>query len=179
MLDRLEECFLPLAGGGGNRYDRLSFQERALDQFLDIIERQGLHLLVDQVFLRQGDEARPNAEKSADLEVFHGLGHDPLVGGHHEKDQVDTGRSGDHVVDEFLVARHIDDAQAQPGGQGQRGEAQFDRDASLLLLFQSVRVDPGEGPHEGGLAVIDMSRGAEDDVLFHRWMVLPHRWPVA
>ena len=46
------------------------------------------------------------------------------------------------------------------------GKPEFDRDPALFLLFQPVRVDPGEGLDEGGLAMIDMAGGSQND-LFH------------
>jgi hypothetical protein len=42
------------------------------------------------------------------------------------------------------------------------GKTQFDRDAATLFFGQAVRVHPRERLHEGGLAVVDMARGAED-----------------
>ena len=43
------------------------------------------------------------------------------------------------------------------------GEAQIDGDATALLFFQAVRVDASEGLYQRGLAVIDVSRRADDD----------------
>src|SRR5437762_1908605 len=45
--------------------------------------------------------------------------------------------------------------------QRQRREPQVDRDAATLLLLPAVGVDPGEGFHQGGLAVVDVPRGAD------------------
>ena len=44
-------------------------------------------------------------------------------------------------------------------------EAQVDGDAAALFFGQTVGVDPGEGPDERGLAMVDMSGGAYDDIL--------------
>src|SRR5690606_41844986 len=41
-------------------------------------------------------------------------------------------------------------------------EPELDGDPPGLLLLQPVRVDPGERPHQGGLAVVDVAGGAED-----------------
>ncbi len=45
------------------------------------------------------------------------------------------------------------------------GEAEIDGDAAALFLFQTVGIDAGEGLDQRGLAVIDMARGAGDDML--------------
>jgi hypothetical protein len=50
--------------------------------------------------------------------VLDGLGHDAVVGGHHQQGVVNAHGAGGHGVDEFLVARHVDDAQHIAVGQG-------------------------------------------------------------
>ena len=92
-----------------------------------------------------------------------GLRHDAVVGGDREEDEVDAVRAGEHVADEALVPGHVDDAGARAAGEVQVGEAQVDRDAALLLLLQAVGVLTGERADERGLAVIDVTRGADDD----------------
>ena len=49
-------------------------------------------------------------------------------------------------------------------GERQMGKSQFDGDPALLLLLQTVGIDAGEGLDESGLAVVDMARGADDQV---------------
>jgi hypothetical protein len=99
--------------------------------------------------------------------VLTGLGHDPLVGGHHQHHQVHAADAGHHGAHEALVPRHVDDAELEAGLRHlQVGEAQLDGDAPGLLLLEAVRVDAGEGSNQGGLAVVDVAGGAEDEV-FH------------
>jgi len=100
--------------------------------------------------------------------VLDRLGHDALVGGDHEKHQVDPGGARHHVLDELLVPRHVDDPEGAAALQGEGREAQLDRDAALLLLLEAVRVHAGQGLDERGLPVIDVAGGAENDVL-HEW----------
>ena len=47
------------------------------------------------------------------------------------------------------------------------GEAKLDGDAALFFLRETVRVGAGEGLDEGGLAVVDMTCGADDVVAGH------------
>ena len=51
-----------------------------------------------------------------------------------------------------------------PSPELEMGEADVDGDAPLLLLLEAVGVDPGERQDQAGLAVIDVARGADDDV---------------
>ena len=44
-------------------------------------------------------------------------------------------------------------------------ESDIDGDAAALFFFQPVRVDAGQGLHQRGLAVVDVPRRADDDVL--------------
>ena len=38
--------------------------------------------------------------------------------------------------------------------------------AALLFFFETIGIDAGECPDQGGLAVVDMAGGSDDDV-FH------------
>ena len=68
---------------------------------------------IDEVALGQGDDAVPQAEQAEDFEVLARLRHDRIVGGDDEHGQVDAGGAGEHVLDEALVAGHVDDAEAE------------------------------------------------------------------
>ena len=46
------------------------------------------------------------------------------------------------------------------------GKTKLDGDPSQLLLFEPVGVDAGQSPDEGGLTVVDVAGGAENN-LFH------------
>jgi len=65
----------------------------------------------------------------------------------------------------------INDAQVLTAGQVYVGKPQLDRDAPFFFLFQAVRVDACDRFHEGGLAVVDVPGGAQDD-LFQRFTLL-------
>jgi len=65
----------------------------------------------------------------------------------------------------------IHDAQVLTAGQVYVGKPQLDRDAPFFFLFQAVRVDACDRLHEGGLAVVDVPGGAQDD-LFQRFTLL-------
>src|SRR5262249_18601707 len=95
-------------------------------------------------------------------EVLLGLGHDTVVGGDGEEDQVHAVRAGQHVADEALVSRHVDDPGARAVRAVEPGEPEVDRDAARLLLPQPVGVLSGEGEDERRLAVVDVPRGADD-----------------
>ena len=102
-------------------------------------------------------------EQLDDAQVLARLGHDPVVGRHHQQKEVDAGGAGHHGLDETLVTGHVHDAQPAAAGEGQLGEAQLDADAPLLLLLEPVGVAAGEGLDERGLAVVDVSGGAQGE----------------
>ena len=68
---------------------------------------------IDQVGLGERDDAARDAEQAADIEVLARLRLDGFVGGDHEQHQVDAADAGEHVLDEALVAGHVDEAEAQ------------------------------------------------------------------
>ena len=142
-----------------------AFEERAGDQLFGFEADEAEEVVVDQVGLGEGDDAAGDAEQAADIEMLARLRLDRFVGGDHEEHQVDAADAGQHVLDEALVAGDVDEAEAQGGGELEVGEAEVDGDAAALFLFEAVGVDAGEGFDERGLAVIDVSGGADDDVL--------------
>jgi hypothetical protein len=90
------------------------------------------------------------------------LRHRPVVGGHHQQHVVDAGGAGQHVVDQFFVARHVDEAQHGSVGQRRIGVTEVERDAARLLFRQAVGIDAGERLHQRGLAVVDVTRSADN-----------------
>ncbi len=107
-----------------------------------------------------------HVQEVEDGQVLAGLGHHALVGGDDQQGQVDAAHAGQHVLDEALVAGHVDDADLLAAGQAQPGEAEVDGHLPLLLLLEAVGVDAGEGLHQGRLAVVDVAGGADDVHLF-------------
>ena len=111
----------------------------------------------DRVSLRDGDDAALDAQHAKDGEVLVRLRACALAGVDDEEEEVDPGRAGDHVADEPLVTRDVDEGDPPAVGQVERRISEVDRDPALLLLGQAVRVLPGQGPDEPGLAVVDVA----------------------
>ena len=162
---RLPQFLQPRARYRADRHHGRAFQERAGHQFFHLGSHQRENVVIHQVGLGERDHAARNPEQPADIEVLAGLRLDGFVGRDDEQHQVDSAHAGEHVLDEALVAGHVHEAQPQSGRQLQVGEAQIDGDAAALLFLEAVRVDAGERLDQGGLAVIDVPGGADDDVL--------------
>ncbi len=92
-----------------------------------------------------------------------GLRHHALVGRHDEQCPINPGRPGDHGVDQPLVPGDVHEVELEVG-LGQLREAEVDGDPPLALLREPVTVGAGEGLDERGLAVVDVTGGAEDDM---------------
>jgi hypothetical protein len=162
--DRALQVLDPGPGPGRHRDDLGVFQRRTPRHLPDVRCRDFDELRRDAVRLRHRDDAAPDAEHPHDLEVLAGLGHDRLVRRHDEQDRVDAARTGEHVANEALVARNVDEGDAHSVPLRVR-EAQVDGDAAPLLLGQAIGVDPGERLHERGLAVIDVTRRADEEAI--------------
>ncbi len=104
-------------------------------------------------------------EQAAYIEMFASLRHDRFIRGDYQQNEIDTGNSGEHIFNESLVAGNIDEAEAETRGELQVSETQIDGNAPALFFFQAIRVDSGQRLNQSGLAVIDMSSRADDDVL--------------
>src|SRR5205814_1679523 len=117
-------------------------------------------------------------QQPADVEMLACLRHDRFVCGHDEDDEIDAADAGKHVLDEALVAGHVDERDVDIADREVR-ETEIDRDAAGFLFLQPIRIGTGERLHERALAVIDVTGGADDD-RFHlaSWLpspVLPTR----
>src|SRR5260370_19265141 len=60
------------------------------------------------------------------------------------------------------MARHVDESKLTPIAQVRVGVAEIDGDAARLLFLQAIGIDAGERLHQRGLAVVDMTCGADD-----------------
>src|SRR5208282_3550117 len=156
---------LPRHGRDGD--DGRALEEPALGQLFHLFRHELDHVIVHEVFLCDGHDAPLYTQKLADVHVLPGLGHDRLVGSDHEEHHVDAPCPRHHVLDEPLVAGHIDNAHEHVVPEAIEGKAQLDGDAPLLLFLEPVTVDAGEGLDEGRLPVIDMP-GRSDDYSLHR-----------
>jgi len=157
------------AGEARQRQDRRVLEERAHDRLAHVLGRQLDHRGVDRVDLRQRDQTALQSEQRHDRQVLARLRHDAVVGRDHQDDDVDARRAGDHVLDELLVPRHVDDADRASVRQLEARETDVDRHPPLLLLAQAVGVDSRQRLDERRLAVVDVAGRADDDGLdLHR-----------
>ena len=122
-------------------------------------------LLIHHIGLGDDHHTVPDAQQGQNIQMLHGLGHEALVRRHHQHGKVDAAGTGQHILDEFLVARHVDNAGLRMIVKLDMGKAQLDGNAPLFLLDKAVSVDTGQGLDEHGLAVVHMTGGADDDVL--------------
>jgi hypothetical protein len=160
--DRAAQSLQPSARRRRHRNDRCGRERRAVERHADLVDDGPYARLVDQVDLRDRDQPARHPEQMEDVEVLLGLRHDAVVRRDDEQRHVDAVRPSEHVADEALVPGDVDDAGPLAAGEIEMREAEVDRDAALLLLLQAIRVLPGEGAHQRGLPVIDVSGRADD-----------------
>ena len=94
--------------------------------------------------------------------MLDGLWLDAFVRRDDEHHQANAAESGERVVHEALVPRHVDEADLQVVLDAVR-EAQIDGDSTRLLFLPAVAVDAGERRDERRLTVIDVAGGADDE----------------
>ncbi len=143
---------------------------------LDLVPAHLEQLPLHEIRLRERDHAAPHPEHLEDAQVLAGLRHHPFVGGHDQQRAVDPRRPGDHGVHETLVPGDVDERELDlPRRVRERREPEHERDAAPLLLGQAVAVDAGQGLDQRGLAVVDVTGGAEDDGA-HAPILAGRRW---
>jgi hypothetical protein len=158
LLQLVNSLPRPRADGDGRR----GFEERAGDQLRRLKPDEFEQLFVHRVRLGEHDETRGDAEQAADVEVLARLRHHALVGRDDERDEVESVRAGQHVLDETLVAGHVHEPDAHVA-QVKLGEPEVDGDAAPLLFGQAVGVHARERAHQSRLPVVDVAGRADDD----------------
>ena len=81
---------------------------------LRLLERQLARLLVHRVHLRERDDAVLDPQQPDDRQVLGRLGPRSFAHVDDEQEEVDPGGAGDHVTNEALVARDVDEESERP-----------------------------------------------------------------
>ena len=151
----------------GDNWRAAGIEKRSAHEIFNLHAHDAERVFVHHVGLGNHDDAARDGEQPADFEMLAGLRLDGFVGGDDHQHQVHAAHAGQHVADKALVARHVDEAQPDFFSAGRRqfkvGEAEIDGDAAALLFFQTVGINAGQGFDQRGLAVVDVSGGADDD----------------
>ena len=101
------------------------------------------------------------------------LPHPAVISRDDKEREINRADARDHVPDEILMAGNVDDAcvnrLAIRRGQIQFGETELNRDFPRFFFRQAVRISSGQRFYECALAVIDVARRGDDEMLFcHR-----------
>ena len=145
-----------------HRHDLRALERGRGEQRLDLGHALQQLVVVGEIGLGQRHDAAVEAEQVDDLQMLDGLRLDALGRRDDQQGGVDAGGAGQHVVHEALVARHVDETELPAVAQVAVGVAEIDGDAARLLLLEAVGIDAGQRLHQRRLAVIDMTRGADD-----------------
>ena len=113
---------------------RGALKERSGDEFVHFEPHEFQQLGIGQIGFGERDHARFNAEHAADFKMLARLRLDRFQGGDNEQHQIDAGRACEHIAHETLMARDVDEPDANIVGQLQMREAEVDGDAAPLLL---------------------------------------------
>ena len=151
-----------LAGDAGHRQHLEAGTGGAGQHPLHFVQGGRASRRVDTVYLGQRHHAFAQAQLAEDGQVLQCLRHRAIVGGNDEQHMVDAGHSGQHVVDEFFVPRHVDEAEHAAAGQRLVGIAEIDGDAARFFFLQAIGVHAGQCLDQRCLAVVDVTCGAHD-----------------
>ena len=136
---RLRNSAMPRPVCADGRHDRRVGKRTRRDRGAHILLDEREPLVVDQIGLRERDDAASYAEQLEDREVLSRLRHHAFVGGNDEQGEVDARRAGDHRSNERLVTGNVDDADRADALERERRETELDRDAAAFFLRQVDR----------------------------------------
>ncbi len=101
------------------------------------------------------------AEQPQKREVLQRLRHRTVVSGNHQQCMLMCRNACDHVVNEAVVARHVDEADPPAGDVGV-GKTEIDGESAASFLGERVCIHARQSLDEAGLAVIDVARERDD-----------------
>jgi hypothetical protein len=142
--------------------DGAAGQRSDAENGVDFAVHVGNALRQHAIDLGQRHAATPDTQQLQNFQVLYGLGHHAVVGSHDQQGVVNAHGAGGHGVDEFLVARHVDDAQHIAVGQRAVGITEFYGDAAGFLFLEAIGFHARERTHQRGFAVVDMACGSDD-----------------
>ena len=154
-----------LAGLRRHRYDRRVGEHGPGQTFAHLVLGESERLGVDQIAFRERHDTASYAEDVQDLQVLLGLRLPSLVCGHDEEHQPNGADAGEHVCDEPLVARHIDEPNLATGRQRAPRVSQIDRQPAPFLFRPAVGIDTGQTNDQRRLAVIHVAGRRHDPEL--------------
>ena len=165
-VQRAAQVLEARAGDGRDGNEGRTVQEAARHIGLDVCNRRREPLGVNQIRLRDGDQAMLHAQQLQDLEMLARLRRQAFVGGDDEHRRIEVRGACHHRPHQALVAGDVDedDLAVLILISSHEDKAEFDGDPPALLLGQRVGVNAGQGLDESGLAVVDMPGRADDDL---------------
>src|SRR6185295_18882840 len=153
-LEREEKVVEPAARCRGD-LNEWSVRERCAPQRrADIGDRELRPFVIDEIAFRERDNTSIDAEQPEDREMLARLRHDALIGSDDEKDGVDAADPREHVADEVLMARHVDEADVPAAWKCRPREPEIDGHAALALLAKAIGIHSGERGEQGRLPVL-------------------------
>ena len=85
------------------------------------------------------------------------LRHDAFIRGDHQQHQIHTYYSGNHIVDESLMPRYINNSHTVSARKVKISESQVNSDPPSLLFLPAVRIPSRQRLDQRRLPVIDMA----------------------
>ena len=162
VVDRDAERVEARARHARDRDARRVLRDRAAQLVAHELFREREFVRIERVGLGEHDDRARDVEVAQDREVLERLRLRALVRGHHQQQQFHAGGARQHVVQEAFVTRDVDDASFHAVGKAQVGEPEVEGHAAQAFFDPTVRIRAGQRAHERRLAVIHVSRGAED-----------------
>ena len=153
-----------LAGPRRDGHDRRGLEKGPGEKLTDLELGDAETVSVDEIRLRERDNPRPDVEQTTDIEVLPRLRHHRFVGRDDEQHQVDAAHPRQHVLDEALVARDVDEGEVRVADLAV-GKPQIDRDTPFPFFLEPIRIGTGQRLHERALAVVDVPRRPHHDRL--------------
>ena len=144
-----------------------SARKRVTDQFAYFFFDEFHPVRFGNIAFRQSNDASWKIEQAKYLEVLTCLLFYGIIGSHNQKCEIDAGGPRQHLPHKSFVARNIDNAEPE-FVKIELSESQLDRDSTLLLFRQPVGIGACQRFDERGLAVVDVTRGSQNQMRRHK-----------
>jgi hypothetical protein len=153
----------PAPVGRGDRQHWDAGERRPVHERPHRVDHLVAPLVIHRIDLRDDGQPVADLERIEQGQVLERLCVRTVIGGDHQHRGIDLTRPDEHVADQLVVPRDVDEVELDPIVEREMGVADVDGHPAAPLLGEAVGVDAGERPEERGLAVVDVAGRADDD----------------
>src|SRR5208282_5760928 len=129
-----------------------------------VVSHEAQPVLLDKVRLCERNNTILDFQQFAYCKMLPALGHYSFISSDRHQYHINAPGAGQHIFNEPFMARHVDYSNGKFIRVNNTGKPQVYSNTALFLFFKPVGVNSGKCLYKRTLAVINVTRRAEDNI---------------